>query len=165
MIMKTNSFLQATVSRIVAGITLSFLCLGLASATAQTMDKAIANVIKAYEKALNTCDTATVMGLYGTAPVFVPPNSKGMTGREAVKSAYEGLFKAIKLNLVFTIHEIVEHGDTAYVRTSSEGEVEILANNAKVKDAYNELFIIRKEKGQWKIHCYIFNSAMPAPAK
>lgn len=127
--------------------------------------KEIGGVIKAYEKALSASDTSAVMGLYGSVPVFVPPNSKGVAGRDAVKSAYEGLFKTIKPSLVFTIHEVVALGDTAYVRTSSEGEVEVLANNAKVKDAYNELFIVRKEQGQWKIHRYIFNSAMPAPAK
>lgn len=38
----------------------------------------------------------------------------------------------------------------------------MLANKSKVKNANNELFIVREEQGQWKIHRYIFNSAMPA---
>jgi hypothetical protein len=35
----------------------------------------------------------------------------------------------------------------------------------KVKDAYNESFLVRKEQGRWKIHRYIFNSAMPSRAQ
>ncbi|MBI4660216.1 MAG: SgcJ/EcaC family oxidoreductase [Verrucomicrobia bacterium] len=159
--MKRKSFLQLTV----AGITLGLLSIASTTAGAQTANRDISGVIKAYEKALNAGDTTAVMALYGNDPVFTPPNSKGLAGRDAVKAGYEGTFKAIKPSLVFTIHEIVELGDTAYVRTSSEGEVEILANNAKVKDAYNELFIVRKEQGQWKIHRYIFNSAMPTAGK
>jgi uncharacterized protein (TIGR02246 family) len=155
----------ARFSRLFIGITLALLCAGLATARAQSTDKAIGGLIKAYEKALNAGDTTAIVALYSGDSAFVPPNSKGLAGRDAVKAGYEGTFKAIKPKLVFTIHEIAEHGDTAYVRTSSEGEVEILANNAKVKDAYNEFFVVRKEQGQWKIHRYIFNSAMPPAAK
>lgn len=157
--MKRRSFLQL----IVAVLTLGLLATTATSVHAQTADPAISGVIKAYEKALNASDTPAVLGLYGSNPVFVAPNTKGLAGRDAVKSAYEGLFTAIKPSLVFTIHDIVEFGDTAYVRSSSAGEVEVRANNAKVKDSYNELFILRKEQGQWKIHRYIFNSAnLPA---
>jgi uncharacterized protein (TIGR02246 family) len=159
--MKRKSFLQL----IVAGVTLGLLSVASSTADAQTTNREISSLIKAYEKALNASDTPSVMALYSSDPVFVPPNSKGLAGRDAVKAGYEGTFKAIKPSLVFTVHEIVELGDTAYVRTSSEGEVEVLANKAKVKDAYNELFIVRKEQGQWKVHRYIFNSAVPAPAK
>ena len=50
----------------------------------------------------------------------------------------------------WSIHEIVELGDTAYARTSSEGQAEVLAGNAKLSGACNEVFIFRKEKGWWK---------------
>jgi uncharacterized protein (TIGR02246 family) len=162
--MKTIRFLPL-IARQLLGVIAITLCAGLAIAGTATANKEISSLIKAYEKALNAGDTPAVMALYGSDPVFTPPNSKGLAGRDAVRAGYEGVFKAIKPSVVFTIHEILELGDTAYVRTSSQGEVEILANNAKVKDAYNELFVVRKEQGQWKIHRYIFNSAMPAAAK
>ena len=162
--MKLTSSFQLIVSRAFAGLILCLLCAGLVPAQAQTATNDITGVIKAYEKALNASDTTAVLTLYSSAPVFVPPNAKPLSGRDAVRAGYEGTFKAIKPSLVFTIQEIVVLGDTAYVRTASEGEVEILANNAKVKDAYNELFIVHREQGQWKIHRYIFNNANPAPA-
>jgi uncharacterized protein (TIGR02246 family) len=141
---------------------LGLICVGSTAAHAQGPDAGIGAVIKAYEVALRNSDTTTVMGLYGKEPAFVPPNSKGLVGREAVQAGYEHVFKAIKVNVTFTIHEVVELGDTAYARTSSTGEVILLASNAAVKDANNELFIFRKEAGQWRIHRYIYNSANPA---
>ncbi len=144
-------------------ITLCLLCAGLASATAQTANKEIDAVIKAYEKALNTGDTSAVMALYGSDPVFMPQNSKALAGRDAVKACYEQVFKTIKMKIAFTIHEIVELGDAVYARTSSQGQVDVLAANAKMNDAFNEMFVFRKEKGQWKIHRYIFSNANPVP--
>ena len=75
---------------------------------------------------------------------------------------YAHIFKAIKLNVVFTIHEIVSMGgDLAYARTTSAGQTEILAANKTVKEANNELFIFRKEAWQWKIHRYLFATSNP----
>ena len=56
-------------------------------------------------------------------------------------------------------------GDLAYVRTTSAGKTEILANKATGQEANNELFIFRKEKGKWKIHRYLFASSNPPRAK
>ena len=89
-------------------------------------------------------------------------NMEAFVGRAAVQASYEHIFKAIKLNVVFTIHEIVSMGDDlAYARTTSAGQTEILAAHKTVKEANNELFIFRKEAGQWKIHRYLFATSNP----
>jgi len=49
----------------------------------------------------------------------------------------------------------------AYVRTSSVGKTTIRANNAIVNESNNELFVFRKEDGDWKIHRYIFSTSNP----
>jgi ketosteroid isomerase-like protein len=91
------------------------------------------------------------MKLYGENPVFMPQNSPALEGREAVGKGYDYVFDNIRLNVKFALHEAEEFGDLAYVRTTSAGETTILANDAKVKEANNELFIFRKENGDWKI--------------
>ena len=92
-------------------------------------------------------------------------NMEAFVGRAAVQTSYEHIFKAIKLNVVFTIHEIVSMGDDlAYARTTSAGQTEILAAHKTVKEANNELFIFRKEQGQWKIHRYLFATSNPPAA-
>ncbi|MGA8476696.1 MAG: DUF4440 domain-containing protein [Chthoniobacterales bacterium] len=123
------------------------------------------NLLKAYEKALNTSDATAALALYGSDPIVMPQSMPAFIGREAVQATYEGFFKVLKLNVVFTIHEIVDMGgDLAYGRTTSAGEQEILAGHKMSKEANNELFIFRKEQGKWKIHRYLFaTSNPPAP--
>ena len=129
------------------------------------MNQDIVNIIKAYENSLNTSDTQAALALYGDDTVFMPLFSAALSGRDAVKAGYDHVFDTIKLNVSFTIHEIVEMGDLAYVRTTSAGKTEILENKATVEEANNELFIFRKEEGKWKIHRYLFASCHPPAAK
>jgi uncharacterized protein (TIGR02246 family) len=128
------------------------------------MNQHIVNVIKAYEKSLNTSDTQAALALYGEDPIFMPEYSVALSGRNAVKAGYEHVFNSFKLNVNFTIHEVVETGDLAYVRTTSAGKSEILANKTTVTEGNNELFIFRKEQGKWKIHRYLFASTNPPKA-
>ena len=125
------------------------------------MNQDIVSVIKAYEKALNASDTAAALGLYGEDPIFMPQYSGALSGRDAVKAGYDHVFKTLKLNVTFTVHEVVEMGNLAYVRTTSAGQTEILAKKATIKEGNNELFIFRREHGKWKIHRYLFASTSP----
>ena len=129
------------------------------------MNQDIVNVIKAYEKSLNASDAEAALALYGDDPIFMPQYSAALSGRDAVKAGYEKVFSTLKLNVNFTIHEVVEMGDLAYVRTTSAGKTEILAKKTTVKEGNNELFIFRKEHGKWKIHRYLFASTNTPEAK
>jgi len=126
------------------------------------MKPEITNQIKAYEKSLNTSDVHAAMAVYGREPVFMAQNMEAFVGRDAVQAAYQHIFKAIKLNVAFTIHEIAPiGGDLAYVRTTSAGRTDILAAGKTVPEANNELFVFRKEQGSWKIHRYLFATSNP----
>ena len=128
------------------------------------MNPDIVNAIRAYEKSLNASDTAAALELYGEDPIFMPQYSAALSGRDAVKAGYDHVFSTLKLNVTFTVHEVVEMGDLAYVRTTSAGKTEILAAKTTVKEGNNELFIFRKEHGKWKIHRYLFASTNPPAA-
>jgi len=130
------------------------------------MKQEISTALKAYENALNTSDTKAAMSLYGTDPIFMAEYANAFIGRDAVQRGYEGVFKTIKLNVRFTIHEVVEMGgDLAYARTTSAGQQQMLATHQTSQEANNELFIFRKENGDWKIHRYLFASSNPPSAK
>ena len=129
------------------------------------MNQDIVNVIQAYEKALNASDTEAAIALYGEEPIFMPQYSAALSGRDAVRVGYDHVFNTLKLNVTFTVHEVVEMGDLAYVRTTSAGKTEILAKKTFVKEGNNELFIFRKEHGHWKIHRYLFASTNPPAAE
>ncbi|MFZ0504949.1 MAG: nuclear transport factor 2 family protein [Chthoniobacterales bacterium] len=125
------------------------------------MNQDIVSVIKAYERALNASNTGACLALYGDDPIFMPQYSAALSGRDAVKAGYDQVFNTLKLNVIFTVHEAVELGDLAYVRTTSAGHTEMLAKNLTVTEGNNELFIFRKEHGKWKIHRYLFASTNP----
>lgn len=121
----------------------------------------IAAVLTSYETALNGNDIDTILGLYSAEPVFMPQNAPALEGRDAVRAGYEQVFATLKLNVTFDIHEIVQAGEWAWVRTSSAGRTRILAANLDVVEGNNELFVFRLEGGHWKIHRYLFATNQP----
>ncbi|ELC7363393.1 YybH family protein [Stenotrophomonas maltophilia] len=121
----------------------------------------IAAVLKSYETALNGNDTDTILSLYSAEPVFMPQNAPALVGRDAVRAGYEQVFATIKLNVTFDIHEVVQVGEWAWVRTSSAGRTRILAADVEVTEGNNELFVFRLEAGEWKIHRYLFATNQP----
>jgi uncharacterized protein (TIGR02246 family) len=122
---------------------------------------AIRDVLQKYETALNTKDLETVLGVYGSEPVFMPQNSSALTGRDAVRAGYQHVFDTIQLSIRFEIHDIQQTGDWAWARTSSTGRTRILATGAEVSEGNNELFVFRRENGAWKIHRYLFATTLP----
>src|SRR5215213_1197225 len=90
------------------------------SAEAQIGEKtAIISLLSSYEAALNASSTAAVMPLYADDGVFMPPNNQPAVGAAAVRQAYDAVFNAIKLNLKFTVAEVVQVApDWAFARTN-----------------------------------------------
>ncbi|MDH5580043.1 MAG: SgcJ/EcaC family oxidoreductase [Betaproteobacteria bacterium] len=143
---------------------LTILTVGLLAGSIAQADTNIAEihgVITQYESALNASSADSVMKLYSKNPTFMPQHAPAQVGRDAVKQAYDNVFNTIKLDIKFSIHEVEVLGDTAWARTSSAGKTQILANNAVVNEGNNELFIFKKENGDWKIHRYLFSTNQP----
>jgi len=123
--------------------------------------RAIRSVIHAYEMALNGGNIETILRLYGAEPVFMPQHSSALVGREAVRMGYQHVFETINLNIRFDVYEVQQAGDWAWARTSSAGRTRILADGAEVTEGNNELFVFRRENGEWKIHRYLFSTSRP----
>ena len=123
----------------------------------------INSVLKFYETALNANNIEAILDLYGSEPVFMPQRVPALMGREAVRAGYAHVFSTIKLAIAFDIHEVEELGDLAWARTSSAGTQTLLATGESRQEGNNELFILRKEGGSWKIHRYLFATNQPPP--
>ena len=136
---------------------------GVTSAQADTTVDKIGAVLQTYEKALNGSDTNTVMTLYAPDGVFMPQHSPSSVGSEAIRAAYEGVFRAIKLEVEFEVKEIVQVApDWAFVRTNSAGFQTVNATGARGPEANQELFIFHKDVGgNWKIARYCFSTTNP----
>ena len=125
-------------------------------------DMEIRQILQKYEQALNASDPDAVLALYGSDPVFMPQHAPAMVGREAVRKAYEQVFASIRLAIRFEVFEVEVLGDQAWARTSSAGRTTVLANGQLLDEGNNELFVFRREGGEWRIHRYLFASNRPA---
>lgn len=125
---------------------------------------AITRHLERYEKALNTSDVDAVMRLYSDDAVLMPQHSLPVAGANAIRSAYQQIFKTIRLSIDFTIDEIQPLSqDWAFARTRSNGTVKTLASDAPAgPEANQELFLLhRGNDGQWRVARYIFTTTNP----
>ena len=132
-----------------------------ANASSHAADEtAIRGVLSAYEEALNASNTEAVMPLYTDDGVFMPPNNPSAVGKTAVRQAYDAVFKAITLNVEFTVAELVKMSpERAFVRTNSAGTNKINATGATGAEGNQELFIFKKgTHGKWRIARYSFST-------
>ncbi len=119
-------------------------------------------VLKAYEQVLNASDVAGVLKLYSKDGVFMAQHNPSAVGMHQVEAAYTGAFQAIDLNVEFDIVEIeVISDDWAFARTNSTGTVTINATGDKVAEGNQELFVLQKIDGDWKIARYAFSTTNP----
>jgi uncharacterized protein (TIGR02246 family) len=127
---------------------------------------AVAEVLAAYNNALNSSDTNAVMPLYMEDGVFMPPYSPSAVGAAAVRQAYDAVFAAIRLTVKFDIAEIVEMSpEWVFARTNSAGNTLNHATGKTSAEGNQELFIFRKDSdGKFKIARYSFSTTNP-PAK
>ncbi len=120
-------------------------------------------LLKNYEQALNASDVTGVVKLYTEDGVFMAQHNPSAVGIDAVKAAYEAVFKAINLNVEFDIVEIkVVADDWAFARTHSAGTTTINATGDQVVEGNQELFVLKKtDDGNWKIARYCFSTTNP----
>ncbi len=157
-------------NRIAAVLTVGLLALGLwpagadARSTEDTMtnQEQIRSILDRYQAALNASDVDAVLALYADDGVFMPTNAPTAAGTDAVRAAYEHVFGTIKLDIAFSIDEIVVDDHVAFATTGSKGRVTILAEQVTAPEENRELFVFQKIDGVWKIARYMFNKTAVA---
>ena len=124
---------------------------------------AISAVLASYNDALNQGSTDATVALYAEDGVFMPPYSPSAVGKEAVRKAYEAVFRELTFDVKFTIAELVIMAPNwAYVRTNSAGSTGHASTGRTAAEANQELFIFRKgEDGKWRIARYSFSPTNP----
>ena len=131
------------------------------SAQPDSRTAALCDVIQTYQTALNAKNVNAVLALYSSDPIFIPEFSPAVVGLDGVRAAYQSVFATIDFDIRFEIHELQQAGDWAWVRTTSAGTTVILASGAEVPEGNNELFVLHREHGAWKIHRYQFATNLP----
>jgi uncharacterized protein (TIGR02246 family) len=117
----------------------------------------ITDLLKTYERSLNVSDPALAAHCYTSDGVFMPTTLPTASGA-AMQEAYTRTFETIRLNVEFTIDELVVASDAiAYALTRSNGTQTVLATGEETAESNREVFIFAVEDGAWKISRYLFN--------
>ena len=122
---------------------------------------AIEATLMNYEAVLNASDVEGILALYAEDGVFMPTDAPTAAGKEQIRAAYEHVFGTIKLDIAFSIDEIVQHGDFAFARTVSTGQVTVLAEGITLPEENRELFVMKRTGDDWRIARYMFNKMSP----
>ena len=69
-------------------------------------EEAVAAVLLKYQDALNQADAEAVMKLYAPDGVFMPQNFPSSAGTDVVRKAYDAVFRAITLKVIFDVAEV-----------------------------------------------------------
>ena len=96
-----------------------------------TNEHDVKTLLYTYEQALNNSDAALAASCYTAGGVFMPTAQPTATG-DGLREAYEQIFSAIRLNVTFTIDELViASDDIAYALTRSKGTQTVLADGTR----------------------------------
>jgi uncharacterized protein (TIGR02246 family) len=127
-----------------------------------TAEAAVADALVRYERALNASDVDAALALYAPDGVFMPQNSPSSVGAEALRKAYERVFKTITLRVQFSVVEVRQLGlDWAFARTTSSGTSTVRATGVANSEGNQELFIFQRIDDDWKIARYCFSTTLP----
>ncbi len=116
-------------------------------------------VVKTYFKALNESNAEKILVLYHQDSVFLPNNAPAVRGIDEIRNTYRSLFGKIKLDTKHVYHHVSIHGDVAIIESKADGTLTLLETNTLLPANDNELFILRKIEGVWKIDRYMFNGS------
>ena len=127
-----------------------------------TDEQQVTDLLKRYESALNASSVDRCLALYAPDGVFMPQHSPSIVGAQAIRTAYQDVFKAIKLTVLFQIAEVrVLSREWAFARTNSVGTTLDHASGQTRAEANQELFVLQKLEGSWKIARYCFSTTNP----
>jgi ketosteroid isomerase-like protein len=122
-----------------------------------TDEDEIRGVLERYERALDTGDSDLAESCYEADAVIMPTTLPTVRGT-AIRGWYENFFKATKMDVRFTVDEVVvASGSVAYAMTRSHGTQTALARGTQSPESNREIFIFTRDSEAWKIARYMFN--------
>ncbi len=150
------------VSLLAVGASLGVSSTEPAAVAVDSANAEIEALLRDYERALNASDVDGVLKLYTEDGVFMAQHNPSAVGIKQVEAAYTAVFHAIELDVEFDIVEVeVIAEDWAFARTNSSGTTTINVTGDKVAEGNQELFVLRKIDGNWKIARYCFSTTNP----
>lgn len=120
--------------------------------------KAIVAANAEFSAAFARGDGAGVAALYATNGKLLQPNGEIVSGREAIKTFWQGAIDSGLKQIKLETMEV--HGAGATV--AEVGAYSILAGNGQVLDKGKYVVVWKREQGKWRLFRDIWNSNNPA---
>lgn len=122
----------------------------------------ITTLLHAYGAVLSSRSISDVLDIYTDDGVLMAPGYQPSVGKDALRTSYERIFSTIKLDIDFSLDEVVVmNGDWAFARTTAAGTKHWLLKGSQESHHNQEIFICQKVNGAWKIARYCFSSMKP----
>lgn len=124
--------------------------------------RAITDLLIAYGESLKTGKVADAVNLYTTDGVIMAPGFQPSCGTENLIKSYTRIFNTIRLEIESSIDEITVASDEwAFARSTAAGTKFWVQKGTSETHHNQELFVLKKETGEWKIARYCFSSMKP----
>lgn len=117
-----------------------------------------------YHEAGSASDVATVVRLYATDSLILPPNAPAVSGPAAFRefaNAFTGL-PGFSMRFDTPTVEVSSNGDMGYTLADTDIAYDD-PEGARVEDRQRDLHLWKKQNGEWKVVLDIWNSEMPLP--
>ncbi|MET0547061.1 MAG: SgcJ/EcaC family oxidoreductase [Caulobacterales bacterium] len=123
---------------------------------------AIEATVVSYLTAFNRGDAEAVVANYTEDGVLIAPVGPAVEGKAVLAMVYPEVFKAVRFNMTYEIKEVMQTSpDWAFVRSATAGTETINATGDLSEVRYQELFLLRKDAGAWKIARYCTSKIIP----
>jgi ketosteroid isomerase-like protein len=119
---------------------------------------AIEQSIFSFSDAFNATDIPKIVASFTPDGINMPNNAPAAQGVEQLTKAFGFLFSMAKINIGYTVDEIILNGDYAFARTNSKVDTVVKASGEQILLENKEVFLFRNQNGSWKISHYIFNN-------
>lgn len=127
------------------------------------MNTEIANLLKTYERSLNEANPELVRSVYTDDAVFIGAPFPTTTGKDAIVALYADFLSKLDFNVRFEVLEMELADDLGFIRTRSAGSIVPKGQTPTGSEGNRELFVVKKVKGKWLFHRYLFNPELKAP--
>jgi uncharacterized protein (TIGR02246 family) len=120
---------------------------------------AIEKLAKDWGAGWDRSDTDALLSLYTSDPVLMPQGQPAVTGKNAVRTLYQSLFKDYTVKGEGKVVEIEVSGDLGYFWNSYTLTATPKAGGEQIKAEGKSIFIVRRQNdNSWKIARLIDNS-------
>ncbi|KAF2158834.1 hypothetical protein M409DRAFT_30706 [Zasmidium cellare ATCC 36951] len=127
-----------------------------------TEESQIRSTLNSYRTHLVASNAAGCAALYTTDGATMAQNFETQVGKDSIEKWYKLCFSMIALDVEFEIREVVvASAEYAFARTTSAGMQRKLASGESTRESNQELFVMQKVGGEWKIARYCFCTMNP----